>query len=229
MLLIVPMSLLGAIEVDTLKRGLSGALDWFGILTFGLVGALVWGIWWESYFSGMPPGVALALRDTSAGYRPGLHGAAMALCVLLTGGWLLLVRPARRSNRRAILNWTAGTMLVWALFSTIWLPYVDSRRSYRSLAEAAAPYLRGAGCIATRNVGDPQRALLYYFTGTETRARRERRRALQHAAGAVSGRRARRGVAGMEHRVGGHAARRQYRALRPLSARPRMTRSYRRP
>jgi len=42
MLLIVPMSLLGAIEVDTLKRGLSGALDWFGILTFGLLGAVAW-------------------------------------------------------------------------------------------------------------------------------------------------------------------------------------------
>jgi hypothetical protein len=35
------------------------------------------------------------------------------------------VRPARRSNRRALLNWAAGMTLLWALFSTIWLPYVD--------------------------------------------------------------------------------------------------------
>ncbi len=40
--MLVPLSLLGALEIDTLKRGFSGALDWFGILTFGLaVGARV--------------------------------------------------------------------------------------------------------------------------------------------------------------------------------------------
>ena len=35
MMIILPLSVLGALEVDTLKRGYSGALDWFGILTFG--------------------------------------------------------------------------------------------------------------------------------------------------------------------------------------------------
>ena len=34
--LLVPFALLAALEVDSLKRGFSGALDWFGILTFGL-------------------------------------------------------------------------------------------------------------------------------------------------------------------------------------------------
>ena len=36
--MLLPLALLGAAEVDTLKRGYSGALDWFGILTFGLLG-----------------------------------------------------------------------------------------------------------------------------------------------------------------------------------------------
>ena len=35
--LLVPLCLLAVIEIDTLPRGFSGALDWFGILTFGLV------------------------------------------------------------------------------------------------------------------------------------------------------------------------------------------------
>ena len=39
--MLLPLALLGAAEVDTLKRGYSGALDWFGILTFGLIGALL--------------------------------------------------------------------------------------------------------------------------------------------------------------------------------------------
>jgi hypothetical protein len=46
---------------------------------------------------------------------------------------------------------------------SIWLPYLDSRRSYRSVAEVLATQLPAQGCVASRNLGDPQRALLYYF------------------------------------------------------------------
>ena len=56
--LLVPLCLLGALEIDTLKRGFSGALDWFGMLTFGLVSALVWWLWFDAYLHGMSPAVA---------------------------------------------------------------------------------------------------------------------------------------------------------------------------
>ncbi|MEP6656674.1 MAG: hypothetical protein ABJC33_05520 [Betaproteobacteria bacterium] len=168
MMLILPLSLLGALEVDTLKRGFSGALDWFGILTFGLLAALAWWAWWDAYAHGMSLAIARAFRDTAIGYQPSFHGREMIVCVLLTVLWLSLVRPARRSNRRAILNWAAGTTLLWALYMTIWLPYLDSRRSYRIVAEAAALHLPANECVASRNLGEPQRALFYYFAGIVT-------------------------------------------------------------
>jgi hypothetical protein len=62
-----------------------------------------------------------------------------------------------------VLNWTAGMVLVWSLFTTIWLPYLDSRRSYRSVAESLAIALPHQGCVASRNLGDAQRALFAYF------------------------------------------------------------------
>ena len=37
-----------ALEIDTLKRGFSGALDWFGILTFGLLSLLMWWLWFDA-------------------------------------------------------------------------------------------------------------------------------------------------------------------------------------
>ncbi|HZQ59713.1 MAG TPA: hypothetical protein VFC24_00100 [Casimicrobiaceae bacterium] len=168
MMIIVPLSVLGALEVDTLKRGYSGALDWFGILTFGLLGALAWWTWWDAYLNGMPTAVARAFRDASAGYQPSFHWRAVAVCVFLTILWLVLVRPARRSNRRAVLNWAAGTTLLWAMFTTIWLPYLDSRRTYRVVVEAAAQHIPHTGCVASRNLGEPQRALFYYFAGIVT-------------------------------------------------------------
>jgi 4-amino-4-deoxy-L-arabinose transferase-like glycosyltransferase len=166
--MLVPLALLGAAEIDTLKRGYSGALDWFGILTFGLIGATLWGLWLESMHSGLPDVVARLFRDTQPGYQPPWQLLPLLASIFLTVLWLALVRPARRSNRRAVLNWAAGMTLVWGLFATIWLPYVDSRRSYRPVAESLAAHVPSGNCIVGRNVGEPQRALLEYFAGIVT-------------------------------------------------------------
>ncbi|HKW80180.1 MAG TPA: glycosyltransferase family 39 protein [Casimicrobiaceae bacterium] len=166
LLLLPALSLLGAAEVDTLKRGYSAALDWFGILTFGLLAALVWGLWIESLWHGLPEPVASAFRDTQPGFRPPWQPFAFAVSVFLSVLWVALVRPARRSNRRAVLNWAAGMTLVWGLYMTIWLPYLDSRRSYRPVAEALARQLpAGTRCVAGHDVGEPQSALFDYFGG----------------------------------------------------------------
>ena len=166
--ILLPLALLGALEIDTLKRSFSGALDWFGILTFGLAAALAWYLWFDSFARGMAMPVARVLRDTEAGYRPPWQWLAIVVSALLTLLWLVLVRPARRSNRRAVLNWAAGMTLLWALYSTIWLPYLDSRRSYRTVALSMASHLPAQGCVASRNLGEAQRALFRYFAGLVT-------------------------------------------------------------
>jgi 4-amino-4-deoxy-L-arabinose transferase-like glycosyltransferase len=166
--LLLPLALLAAMEIDTLKRGFSAALDWFGILTFGLFAALVWWIWIDARVQGMSPTIAHLFRDIEVGYRPRVQWGALAVSVFLTALWITLVRPARRSNRRAVLNWAAGMTLIWGLYSTIWLPYLDSRRSYRSVAESLAAQLPATGCVASRNLGEPQRALFRYFLKLST-------------------------------------------------------------
>jgi 4-amino-4-deoxy-L-arabinose transferase-like glycosyltransferase len=166
--LLLPLALLGALEIDTLKRGFSGALDWFGILTFGLLAALVWWLWFDTWQHGMSPRVAAFFRDTTIGYRPVPEWLPLIVSAFLTLLWIALVRPARQSNRRTVLNWAAGMTLVWGLYTTIWLPYLDSRRSYRYVAESIAVFLPRAGCVASRNLGESQRALFAYFTRLAT-------------------------------------------------------------
>ncbi len=166
--LLLPLSLLAALEVDTLPRGFSGALDWFGILTFGLLAALVWWLWFDASAHGISAAVARMFRDSEPGYRPPFLWPAFAVSAFLSVVWLALVRPARRTNRRAVLNWAVGMTLVWGLYMSIWLPYLDSRRSYRSVAEALARQLPAQGCVASRNLGDPQRVLLHYFANLVT-------------------------------------------------------------
>jgi 4-amino-4-deoxy-L-arabinose transferase-like glycosyltransferase len=166
--LLVPFALLACLEVDSLKRGFSGALDWFGILTFGLLAFLFWGLWVDSYVHGMSLRVAQLFRDSEAGFQPSFHLGTILAAIGLTLLWVMLVRPARRSNRRAILNWAAGVTLIWGLAMTIWLPYLDSRRSYRLVVESAVAHLPRSGCIASRDLSEPQRALFYYFSGLTT-------------------------------------------------------------
>ena len=76
--LLVPLSLLASLEIDTLKRGFSGALDWFGILTFGLLSLLMWGLWFDSYTHGMSAEVARLFRDSETGYGPRFIGSAFS-------------------------------------------------------------------------------------------------------------------------------------------------------
>ena len=166
--LLVPCALLASLEIDSLARSFSAALDWFGILTFGLLAIVVWGIWVDARLNGMSPAIAALFRDTEVGFQPTFHLGSVIAAMFLTLLWIALVRPARRSNRRALLNWAAGVTLAWCLYSTIWLPYLDSRRSYRAMIESLDAHLPVAGCVASRNLGDPQRALLYYFAAIET-------------------------------------------------------------
>jgi 4-amino-4-deoxy-L-arabinose transferase-like glycosyltransferase len=166
--ILLPLSLLAAAEVDSLRRGASSFLDWFGILTFGLLGVLVWGLWLESLRNGLPEAVARQFRDTDPGFSPPIQLAALGVALFLSLLWIVLVRPARRSNRRAVLNWAAGMTLLWGLYMTIWLPYLDSRRSYRPVAESLAARLPPDACVASHNLGEPQRALLEYFSGLRT-------------------------------------------------------------
>jgi 4-amino-4-deoxy-L-arabinose transferase-like glycosyltransferase len=166
--LLVPFALLAALDIDSLRRGFSAALDWFGILTFGLLAIVVWGIWIDARLHGMSPAIAALFRDTETGFQPTFHLGAVITAVFLTLLWIALVRPARRSNRRALLNWAVGVTLAWGLYSTIWLPYLDSRRSYRAMMEDLDTHLPAQGCVTSRNLGDPQRALLFYFAGIAT-------------------------------------------------------------
>ena len=73
--LLVPLALLAALEIDSLKRGFSAALDWFGILTFGLLAARRVGLWIDARAARHVAAVAALFRDTEIGYRPTFHSA----------------------------------------------------------------------------------------------------------------------------------------------------------
>jgi hypothetical protein len=73
--------------------------------------------------------------------------------------------------RRAVVNWAGGMTLIWVLAMTLWLPWLDSGKSYRTMVFSLMQSLpEKYNCIARNaSLGDSQRAMLYYFGGLITR------------------------------------------------------------
>lgn len=167
--LLLPLALLAAAAIDRLERGAASALDWFGIMTFGLFSALLW-TGWVALITGEPLVVARYLERTLPGYRLPFGWGAFVTAAILTLLWLAAMARALRSNRRAIVNWTAGITTVWMLAMTLWLPFIDAARSYQSVAASLSKALEDRrGCIGRQGIGDPQRALFAYYAAIETR------------------------------------------------------------
>jgi len=167
--LLVPVALLGTAGIDTLKRGFSAGIDWFGLVFWGFAAVVLWVLWLQSVTTGMAPAIARLFDDAQRGYTSPIVPAAVIFAALLTLLWFAIVRPARRTNRRAILNWFAGATLVWGLLMTLWLPYQEDRRSYRSVATAIRDALPDAvTCVASQGLGEAQQAAFHYYIGLVT-------------------------------------------------------------
>jgi 4-amino-4-deoxy-L-arabinose transferase-like glycosyltransferase len=166
--LLSPLTLLAVASLDTLRRGAISALDWFGIMTFGLIAILLW-VAWIALLTGWPAGLANEL----AAFQPGFQGRFDWLPFLVAAGstllWAALVARTMPTTRRALVNWGGGITLMWILASTLWLPYVDAGKSYKSVVhelERALP--KGSRCISSIGLGDSQRAMLEYYAGIVT-------------------------------------------------------------
>ena len=165
---LLPLAILGVAELETMPRGAASALDWFGMTTFFLFATMLW-LGWLAATTGSPAFAAAWLQREVPGYTYTFSFLAFALAALLTLVWLAAVARSLRSNRRALVNWTAGITMVWMLVMTLGVPLVDQARSYRGLsAKVVANLPADFRCVARRGVGDAQRALLDYFANLRT-------------------------------------------------------------
>jgi len=165
--LMLPLSLLAA-------RGLIG-LPAFGTRTMllgarwglGVLALLLW-LGWLVLVTGTPVRVQSILLAYQPGFEPKVHWLhlVLAVAITLTAGWVLTAR--RISAGHALTQWVAGITLCWALIATLWLPYLDAGKSYRTMIQSLARQLPDDGCVASLHLGEPQRGLLVYFAQRKT-------------------------------------------------------------
>ena len=174
--LLLPLAILAGSAIDSLRRSLASALDWFGIMLFGAMGCLVW-LGWFAMMMDFPHKLGLRMHKLSPAYLPQFGALAVAMACLLTLIWALVVFKTRRSNRAFITDWAVGVTMVWGLLMTLWLPWLDAAKSYQPMmAELQQSLPEHFACISSRNLGDSQRGLLDYYAGIRTRPFESNRR-----------------------------------------------------
>ena len=168
--MLLPVTLLATASLSMLKRGAANALDWFGLMTFALLALLMW--WgWAGLLLDNHAKITLWLKDYQPGFEPVFQAAPFIIAILSTLLWLLIVWRVGRSMRRAVVNWASGITLIWILAMTLWLPWLDSGKSYRGMVASLKQSLPAKyNCIARNTeLGDSQRGMLDYFGDIITR------------------------------------------------------------
>ena len=64
------------------------------------------------------------------------------------------------------MAWAAGITVMWGMLAVLFVGWADTAKSYRSVfvqMQRALP--KSFDCLSTRDLGEPQRAMLRYFTG----------------------------------------------------------------
>jgi 4-amino-4-deoxy-L-arabinose transferase-like glycosyltransferase len=159
---LLPLALLGAVGIGRLPPDAATVFDQLGKWAFGLAALALW-LGWVAMMTGAPG----ALAHELSAYRPGFVAwfswpvflTALVASVL----WIALTWPIAATARGALIQWTGGVALCGTLIGTLWLPYLDAGKSYRGMIVSLLGTLPDANCIASRHLGEPQRALLDYF------------------------------------------------------------------
>lgn len=161
--MLLPLSLLATAALFTLRRGAANALDWFGIMTFALIAILLW--WgWTGLLVDSPAHITHLLKEYRPGFEPILQVNQFWIAVFVTVLWMVLVWRVGRSIRRSVINWAAGVTLLWLLVVTLWMPWLDSSKSYRTMVVSIQNALpKNFNCVEGLGVGESQRAMLEYF------------------------------------------------------------------
>jgi 4-amino-4-deoxy-L-arabinose transferase-like glycosyltransferase len=166
--LLIPLALIAVPGLDHLKRGHSGFLDWMGIFFFGALMIAAW-VFWSTLYLGAPRGIFLKLLSNfQPGFSEPIKPLATILAAALTALWFAMIRPARRTHKRALVNWTVGITSVWGVGMLLFTPYLDYGKSYRipiaqTLSQLPESVRTGQQCLASSGLGLGQRAMLDYF------------------------------------------------------------------
>jgi 4-amino-4-deoxy-L-arabinose transferase-like glycosyltransferase len=149
-----------------LKRSAINAIDWFAVMTLSSIAGFIW-LGWIAKQTGWPAALSRNALKQVPNFHPEVNALALIVATMTSIGWIMLLRW-RLSRQpsvlwRAVVLSTGGVVLCWVLLMTLWLPWLNYRQSYASVAEQLGSHLPTSyRCVLTQQVTPAQRALLAY-------------------------------------------------------------------
>ena len=152
-----------------LTKGMAAAIDWFGRMAFTGAAALIW-LGYCALQLGWPPRIAANFARLEPGFHAVFAFVPFLIALGATLAWLIVCARSARTPLRAITHWCYGVTLTWLLLMTLWLPWIDYGKSYRTVAMslrvavgADLGRVSEGACLEARNLGLAERAALAYF------------------------------------------------------------------
>ncbi|HWK63127.1 MAG TPA: glycosyltransferase [Eoetvoesiella sp.] len=169
-LMAVPVAVLAAFALPTLRRGVVNSLDWFAVMCFSLTCVTVW-LGWVALQTGWPTQIAHNIARQTQGYNAYVSWPAVLIALAGTACWIALVHWRLHAKPAALWRGTVlsacGITLTWLLLVTLWMPALDYVRSYRSVSAqlkvALDTLARPGECVRASALGTGQRASFYVF------------------------------------------------------------------
>ncbi len=163
--LLLPLAALAGGSIETLKRGAASALNWFGLMLFGALSFVIW-LGWFAMMTGTPAKLQARMQFLSGSNTANFNLLAFVIALAITLVWLFAILRSQHTNRSAVTNWAIGMTMCWTLLMSLWLPWINTAKSYKQVMTSLASVLpKGHACINSKQVGAGQRDLLHYYTG----------------------------------------------------------------
>lgn len=171
--LLPAMIIMAAGEICRMRRGAANAFDWFGVITFCLLGLGLWLAWIALHF-GWPSPLSRNVLRLLPGFQPSWTWYQLCLALMLSVAWLTALLRLPFFQLRGATHWALGVTLTWGLATTLWLSWFDYDKNYgpasAAIAAAIATQADGA-CVSGIDLGDSQRAALHYFNNLRIASR----------------------------------------------------------
>ena len=164
--LLLPIALLAAPAAAQLPYFVDRCWHWSARAVWGISAAIIWGTWIWMIVRGAPPHLPVFANYLPDEFVPRFEADVFIAALALTVAPLFLAKHLLRFGGRGLPSWFTGLTIGWALAATLWLPWIDSAKSYRSVFASINTALPAHyRCIAEVGMGESERSMLSYFLG----------------------------------------------------------------
>lgn len=168
--LIVPLSLIATAGVAYAPPKVDQALRALGLLIVSCSLIFFWVGWVALHNTGAVPEWCWLVH-----WLPQNFAMPVSVVQLLTAGFLSFGSLAIgifcwRKQNDGLLLWSVSLGLGWGLAMTLWLPWIDYAKSYRSMFMSIPIVADTSGnCVSSRGLGESERAMLEYTLSIVTK------------------------------------------------------------